>query len=199
MSQSFLETMEKRRSMYAIDANVTVTDVRLDELVAFAVKHTPSAYNSQSGRLVLLRGGHHKKLWEIVLHALRPLTPPESFAKTEKKIGGFAAGYGTVLFYNDNDVTKRYGDENPLYRDNFVRWSHHSNAMMQFAMWNLLEEEGLGASLQHYNPLIDEDVRREWNLPASWELFAQMPFGNPTAPPGEKAFEPVAERMMVFG
>lgn len=199
MSQSVYEAMEGRRSIYSIDANVDVSDVRLDEIVAFVVKHTPSPFNSQSGRLVLLRGDHHKKLWEFVLKVLKPLTPPENFAKTEEKIGGFAAGYGTVLFYNDNDVTRRYGDENPLYRDNFVKWSHHANAMMQFAMWNLLEAEGLGASLQHYNPLIDEDVRREWNLPAGWELFAQMPFGRITAPPGEKEFEPVAERMLVFG
>ena len=28
-----------------------------------------------------------------------------------------------------------------------------------------LEAAGLGASLQHYNPLIDDEVKKAWNLP----------------------------------
>lgn len=70
--------------------------------------------------------------------------------------------------------------------------------MLQFAVWTLLELEGLGASLQHYNPLIDEAVKAEWNMPEGWRLIAQMPFGNPTAEPGEKDFQPIEERVKVF-
>ena len=58
--------------------------------------------------------------------------------------------------------------------------------MHQLVVWTGLEAEGLGASLQHYNPLIDDEVKQEWNVPANWKLIAQMPFGNPTAAPGEK-------------
>ena len=28
----------------------------------------------------------------------------------------------------------------------------------QFAVWNVLAEQGIGASLQHYNPIIDEKL-----------------------------------------
>ena len=45
----------------------------------------------------------------------------------------------------------------------------------------------MGASLQHYNPLIDDEVRRVWNLSDDWKLIAQMPFGVPVAQPGFKA------------
>ena len=32
--------------------------------------------------------------------------------------------------------------------------------MLQLAVWTALAEKGLGASLQHYNPLIDDGGRR---------------------------------------
>ena len=47
--------------------------------------------------------------------------------------------------------------------------------MHQFAIWTMLEDAGLGASLQHYNPLIDEKVQNEWKLNPNWKLIAQMP------------------------
>ena len=70
--------------------------------------------------------------------------------------------------------------------------------MLQFAVWTALEDEGLGASLQHYNPLIDDDVRAEWNLPASWRLLGQMPFGKPGGVPGPKDFLPIEDRVKVI-
>ena len=30
--------------------------------------------------------------------------------------------------------------------------------MLQLVVWTALEAEGLGATLQHYNPLIDDEV-----------------------------------------
>ena len=62
----------------------------------------------------------------------------------------------------------------------------------------MLEDAGLGASLQHYNPLIDARVRMEWDLPVTWELVAQMPFGYPLSMPEAKTHEPMAERMRVY-
>lgn len=50
----------------------------------------------------------------------------------------------------------------------------------------MLEDTGLGASLQHYNPLIDDEVRKRWSLPREWKLIAQMPFGTPAGEPGER-------------
>ena len=69
-----------------------------------------------------------------------------------------------------------------------------------FIVWTALEKEGLGATLQHYGSLISEQVLATWNLPESWKIVAQMPFGKPTAPAGEKAFSAVeGERFKVFG
>ena len=40
-----------------------------------------------------------------------------------------------------------------------------------------MAEAGIGANIQHYNPVIDERVAKEWNIPTNLVLRAQMPFG----------------------
>lgn len=70
--------------------------------------------------------------------------------------------------------------------------------MLQLVTWTALETEGLGANLQHYNPLIDEKVAATWDVPADWKLHAQLVFGSKAAPAGEKTFMPVEQRMKVF-
>jgi predicted oxidoreductase (fatty acid repression mutant protein) len=70
--------------------------------------------------------------------------------------------------------------------------------MLQNNVWNALTIEGLGASLQHYTELIEAQVKAEWNIPAKWKLTAQMPFGKPAAPAGEKAYYPLSERVKVY-
>ena len=67
----------------------------------------------------------------------------------------------------------------PLYKDQFPFWSHQGNAMLQHTVWMLLSAEGIGASLQHYNPIVDAEVKETWNIPAEWSLVGQMPFGEP--------------------
>jgi predicted oxidoreductase (fatty acid repression mutant protein) len=62
----------------------------------------------------------------------------------------------------------------------------------------MLEEMGLGVNLQHYNPLIDAEVAKEWGIPAIWKLIAEMPFGTPLGEAGEKQFKPIDDRMKVF-
>lgn len=200
MERNFQEALENRRSCYALSDKSPVSDAEITEMAEFAVRHVPSAFNSQSTRLVLLFGEHHRRLWDIVKEELRKMVPPGAFAKTEAKIDGcFRAGHGTVLFFEDTGVVERLQSAYPLYSRNFPVWSQHTSAMHQLAVWTMLEDAGLGASLQHYNPLIDEAVRREWNISGKWELVAQMPFGAPLAEPEAKTFTPLAGRVVVFG
>ena len=42
------------------------------------------------------------------------------------------------------------------------------------------KDAGFGASLQHYNPLIDEAVAKQWHINPNWKLIAEMPFGTST-------------------
>lgn len=199
MKRSFMEALAHRRSHYAIDDRSPVSDQEIEDMVAFVSDHVPSGYNSQSTRMVLLLGEHHKALWGIVKEALKKITKPESFLKAEQKVDtSFAAGHGTVLFFEDTTVVEGLQKSFPLYKDNFPVWSQHTAAMHQLAMWTILEDAGFGASLQHYNPLIDEAVKARWNLPASWQLTAQMPFGMPLEQPVKKELKPLDERVRVF-
>lgn len=199
MRRTFAEALEHRRTYYSIGSDSPVLDEEVVHIIRTAVKNVPSAFNSQTTRIVLLLGDEHKKLWDIVKETLKKRISPEAFVNTEAKIDGcFACGHGTVLYFEDTAVVKGLQDAFPAYSANFPIWSQHTSAMHQLAIWTMLEDAGLGASLQHYNPLIDEEVRRTWNLPESWMLIAEMPFGTPTGEPGEKEFQDLSERIKIF-
>ncbi|OPJ55331.1 nitroreductase family protein [Clostridium chromiireducens] len=198
MSKDFLTAVADRRSYYGISKEIVVSDDRIKEIVEHAVKHTPSSFNSQSARVVLLLGDHHDNLWNITKEALRKIVPADQFSSTEDKINSFKNGYGTVLFFEDSSVIESLQQQFALYKDNFPIWSEQASGMHQFVIWTALEVEGFGASLQHYNELIENDIKKEWSIPENWKLIGQMPFGKPTAEPDEKQFQPLEERIKVF-
>jgi len=199
MQKSFWDAVIQRRSIYGLSDEKIVSSERITEIVRDAVKHVPSPYNSQSTRAIVLFDEAHKRFWRMTLDELKKVTKPERFGDTEKKVdGSFASGYGTVLFFIDKDVVDELAAKFPLYAEKFALWSQHSSAMHQFVIWTALEAEGLGASLQHYSPLVDDAVRAAWNVPKAWQMVAQMPFGKPTMPPGEKEFESLDERVWTF-
>lgn len=196
--KDFYNAVENRRTIYALSKESTISDDKLKELLEHAVKHTPSAFNSQSTRLVLLAGKEHDKLWDSAMEALRKIVPADQFASTEEKINSFKAGYGTVLFFEDISIVEGLQQNFPLYKDNFPVWSQQSNGMHQYVVWTALELEGLGASLQHYGELIEAEVKKTWGLHDSWKLIAQMPFGKPVADASEKQYNSLEERVKIF-
>lgn len=198
MEKDFYEILKNRRTYYGICKDSKISDERIEEVINAAVKYTPSAFNSQSANVVILFGENHDKLWDIAKETLRKIVPEDSFSSTENKITSFKNGHGTVLFFEDTSITKSLQSQFELYKDNFPVWSEQSNGMLQYVVWTSLEHEGLGVSLQHYNPLIDEEVKRTFNIPDEWKLIAEMPFGNPTSKPDEKSFRPLEERVKVF-
>lgn len=193
------KAIESRRTYYRISDKSPISNEEIKELIDFAVLNVPSAFNSQSTRVVLLLNENHKKLWDIVKDVLKKRISVEAFQATEAKIdGAFASGHGTVLFFEDEAVVEGLQKKFPSYSQHFPVWSQHTSAMHQFAIWTLLKEAGMGASLQHYNPLIDEEVIRTWKLNPRWKLVAQMPFGIPVSEPAAKEFQPLENRSMVF-
>ncbi|KON68925.1 nitroreductase [Peribacillus butanolivorans] len=198
MTKDFYTAIKERRSIYGINNEVKVSDEKIKEIVEFAVKHTPSAFNSQSSRLVVLTGEAHNKLWDITTETLRKAVGGGDFTGTQQKMDSFKSGYGTILFLEDESVVKSLQEQFATYADNFPIWSQHTSGMHQLVVWTALEAEGLGATLQHYNPLIDDEVKKEWSIPNNWKLIAQMPFGNPTASAGEKEFQPLEDRIKFY-
>ena len=195
---TFTDTLKNRRSIYHLGRNVSLSNEELTTLIKEAIKESPTAFNAQSTRAVILFGDAHEKLWEITEEALRPLTPAEAFPNTQNKLAGFKNGYGTVLFFKDTDVVKGLQEQFELYADNFPDWSEQSNGIATANTWVALVDKGLGANLQHYNPVIDEAVAKEWNIPSNWKLRSQLVFGSPETPAGEKEYMNDDDRFRVF-
>ncbi len=198
MSNAFIEMIKTRRTIYNLGDALPVSEEHVTKLIKEAVKHSPSSFNSQTSRVVVLFGAEHKKLWNMVKETLRAIVPEQAFVGTAQKIDSFAAGAGSILFFEDIDVVTNLQEQFPLYADNFPVWSEQASGIAQFAVWTALAQENVGASLQHYNPLIDNQVQKEWNIPANWVLRAQMVFGSINEPAGDKDFMNDDVRFKIF-
>ncbi|RDY30669.1 nitroreductase family protein [Lachnotalea glycerini] len=198
MTKNFQDAIKARRSYYGISKEKVTSDERIEEIVRESVKYTPSAFNSQSARAILLLQGQHDSFWDITMEALRKVVPEAAFANTEEKINSFKNGYGTVLYFEDQITVKSLQEQFAPYKDNFPVWSQQSSAMLQLVIWTALEEEGFGASLQHYTELIEAEIKKEWNIPKDWKMIAQMPFGKPNVQPDEKQFNIQEEHIKVY-
>ncbi len=198
MSNAALDAITKRRTQYALTKDLPLAQGEVEHLIKEAIRQAPSAFNSQSSRAVILFGAQHERFWNFVKEALRKIVPADAFPASEQRINGFVAGAGSVLFFEDQDVITGLQEQFALYADNFPVWSEHSTGIAQFAVWTVLANAGIGASLQHYNPLVDGDVQAAWGVPASWKLRAQLVFGGNGAPIGDKATIEDEKRFKVF-
>lgn len=95
-TKSFAEAVKDRRTYYALSNESTIPDSRVQEIVKDAVLHTPSAFNSQTSRVVVLLGDEHVKTWDIIAEVYKQQLPEEKFNQANKRFVGFRAAYGTV-------------------------------------------------------------------------------------------------------
>lgn len=201
MRRSFIEAVANRHSYYLLGNSIKISNAEILSAIDALLLSVPSPFNIQSARLVVLLGDQHTALWDIVESTLKPLVDAEQFKATQHKLhNAFRAGYGTILFYEDEEKLDELRKIAPKYAEHVSSWSEQSSGMLQFAIWTALEDMGLGASLQHYNPLIDDAVRRCWLIDKSWRLIAQMPFGSPEHMPEPHAQRsPIGHRRLIFG
>lgn len=196
--KSIEDAIKERRSIRKLKKSENLTKEKVNEILKTAL-YTPSAFGMQSSRILFLTGDENIKFWNIVKEEVKKSIPEgQDFIPTEEKLNGFSGGFGTILFFENKNTVKKMQDSFPLYSENFSKWSVQSNGMLQYAVWMLFSAEGLAASLQHYNPLIDNRVKQEWNIPEDWELTAQMPFGEADETVGERSFLPFEEVVKVY-
>lgn len=191
MESKFNQLLAKRRSIYALSDKVAASPEEIFTLVKETVRNSPSAFNSQTVRAVVLFGESSDKVWDIVEEILKGIVKdPTAFKKTQAKIVSFRAGYGTILYLTDTKIVHSLEKQFPSYAANFAPWAEQAIGGARQAVWTALAEQGIGASLQHYNPLIDDAIHETFNLPASWKLRAEMPFGAIEGPAGDKDYLP---------
>lgn len=197
MSHLF-SALEARRSQYGLTKETGLTNQEVQEIVESSIQLTPSAFNAQTQRAVVLFGENSDKFWDLTEAELRKVAPEEGFENTVNKLNSFKAGQGTILYYVDTDVVKGLQAQFALYADNFPIWAEQENGMFQLVTWTALSERGLGATVQHYNPIVDAAAHAEFNIPESWKLIAQMPFGKPVGDVAPKEMAAVSDKVLVF-
>ena len=195
---SYQQIIEKRRSIYALNDQLPVSEYEAVKTIEDAIVASPSAFNVQSARAIILLGAEHKALWDGIVHdTLQAIVPSDAFEQTAQKLALFSAAYGTVLFFEDQDAVDDLKAKFPTYADAFDGFAAHAQGIAQVNVWNALAEKGVGANLQHYNPLIDEAVKARYSVPESWKLAAQLNFGGIAAPAGDYERKPASERVRV--
>lgn len=192
------DSLSRRRSIYALGHTRIVTDFCLEDTLKDCLKNCPTPFNSQSARLVLLLNKNHLDFWNLVLQKVTAAAPIGKKDSVKQKINSFAAAYGTILFFEDLSVLEQLQKDFPLYQKNMHDWTYEANGMLQYMIWQALAENEIGASLQHYNELIEDDVKKMLSLPDNWKILAQMPFGSIEKSPAEKTFLPLENRLMIF-
>lgn len=186
-----MESLAQRRSYYTINKNLPITKVQLVETIEHITELVPDAFNMKSARVVIVLGTKHDQLWDVIYDAFD--------GKVSKaKIDSFKVGAGTILYFYDESVVAELQAKFPLYAANFPIWANQANGMLQICLWSALRELGLGASLQHYNPIIDAAVHQLFDLPENYLLLAQMPFGGIVEEPSTKEKENIKQRVAVF-
>lgn len=182
-AKQFLKSLSARRTIYALKpelpAGVTIEDVQ--EAVQTIIKDTPSAFNGQSNRAIILTGETHKKVWDSVAGAIEG----ESGKKRPESCRDEA--YGSIIFLTDDKTTEKLQADFAAWAPVFPSFALHSSGAAQISTWAAVELLGLGAHLQHYNGYVKAALP-EGAVPQEWTVQAQLVFGAPAAGPGEKTF-----------
>lgn len=183
--------LEKRRSIYNIGNDLPISEDEVTTLVKNLTELVPDAFDMKSARVIILFNEKHHFFWDTVFNIFDGKISRE-------KIESFKSGAGTILYFYDKNVVQVLQEKFPLYAQNFPIWANQANGMLQFTIWSGLAEKGIGANLQHYNPVIDKKIKEIFNIPESYEFVAQMPFGNIKLEVPSKAKENIDTRVIVI-
>ncbi len=175
---NLLEDMKKRRSYYELSNRVSFSPEYITQLIKDAARCCPSALNSQSARIVILLEDSHFKFWKMVKEVQHHAVAEAIWESMDVKVDRCAAAFGTVLFFEDQDIIQSLQKHKPLQAEEFLLWSEQTSGMVQYAVWTAIASTGLGASIHHFNPSIDQATLELLDLPPQWQLKAQLVFGN---------------------
>jgi predicted oxidoreductase (fatty acid repression mutant protein) len=98
-SSAFLAAMNNRRSYYVLNKSSPISNEDITSIVQETLLSIPSAFNSQSSRVVVLFGNQHEAFWDIALEAVKEKVTGDRLAYTVGKQGLFKASYGTVSHF----------------------------------------------------------------------------------------------------
>ena len=175
----YTDLQAKRRSTYVTGKNTDLSQEEISRAIREAAKNVPTAFNSQTSRLVVVFDDANERVWKEIYNVQKDVLDEATWGMMGPVIEGAGQGVGTILFFEDRDAVKENipADE---HRQNLYKQDNSSNH--QYAAWLTLAELGLGGTLQHFNigyeEGFDKVIRDLLDLPESYEMIAQMPFGS---------------------
>ncbi|MGO4937516.1 nitroreductase family protein [Fundicoccus sp. Sow4_H7] len=184
--KKFIDVVKNRRSIYAIGKESEYSIEQIVERLREVQNHVPTAFNSQTSRLVVLSGEANEKFWELIYTVQKDVLSQDMWDYMSPVIVGAKEGLGTVLFFEDREAVATM----PTQGQRTEAYKQNNSANAQYATWLALAEMNLGGSLQHFNigyeQGFDSAVREMFDLPNSFEMIAQIPFGSIVQPAAEK-------------
>ena len=184
---AYSDILKTRRSISILNDDLPVSFDEVADRIRETISLSPTAFMMQDIHAIILTGDSHKKLWDKIIHdALQKIVPPEPFKRTEVKLQTFSKAYGTILLLRDLDAVEQMKKDYATYADEMDGWSWQDLGIAMVNIWNSLAEVNVGANIQHYNPLIDDEVKTTWDIPANYQLVGQMVFGGIVSRPGDK-------------
>lgn len=195
----FTDLVKIRRTQYSIGNNTDLKNKDIADRILEVAKDVPTAFNSQTSRLVVLFGEENVKLWDHILDVQKDVLEGGAWDMMSGVMEGAKGGVGTVLFFEDHDALEKM----PATGERKATYKHHNNANVQYAIWLALTELGLGGSLQHmnigYEQGFDKSIKEMFDLPDSFELVAQIPFGSIEGANSDKEYIDDNVRVRVIG
>lgn len=179
---NYLKAIATRRTTYALKpelpAGVSINDIQ--RAVQTIIRETPTSFNSQVNRAIILTGEAHKSVWDHVVKNI----PGEAGKKRPQSARDEA--YGSIIFFTDDVITEKLQAQFAAFAAAFPQFADHSSGAAQIHTWTVLHQLGLGSHLQHYNGYVKGALPKE--IPVTWSIHAQLVFGAPAAEPGEKSY-----------
>jgi predicted oxidoreductase (fatty acid repression mutant protein) len=151
--------------------------------IAEAARLTPAAYSRPSWHVVVVHE-RREAFWATVEAAFRDRLEGDRLLRFLDRLTGFRCGVGAILVYEDRAVVSEMREAYRIDHDQARAFSEQALGMVQLALWLAIVAEGLAASLQHWDSLIEDRVAALLGMPtARFRLVATMPLGYPGEEP----------------
>lgn len=169
----YLKAIASRRTVYALKpelpSSVTLQDVQ--STVQAIIKDTPTSFNSQVNRAIILIGAEHKRVWDETVNSI------QGDSGKKKPASARDEAFGTVVFFTDDRTTEELQSKFPAWAPIFPQFADHSSGAAQVHTWTAFKELGIGGHLQHFNGYVKAALPK--SIPLEWQVHSQLVFGLP--------------------
>lgn len=174
-AEELLSLLERRRSIRRLQPG-PLSEASLQR-IAEAVRLTPAAYNLPPWHVVLV----HDVLpdfWQLVEQAFLERLEGDRLARYLDRLAGFRGGVAVALVYEDVAIRRELAAAWQITIEQAGAFAEQGLGMVQLALWLALTAEGLVASLQHWDWLLEEPLAGFIGLPTErYRLIATLPIG----------------------